>query len=349
MNNYTSFSVDASAKPNPKTWADMDELIGPIEWALKPWLPKGFLTILAGQSGAGKSALVLRLAGCFTNGLPWPDGSPFNDEPGCVLWCEAEASQGLNLERAKKWGIDINKIYTPLDDPLQDINLDDEKHKEAIRKRASLSEVRFIVTDSLRGSNRQDENSSNVVSVVQFLATLARDTNKSVILTHHLRKKSLMDGDTIDLDRLRGSSAIVSTAGVVWALDNPNTGQDKRLRVIKSNIGKYPEAIGVRIDEEGIHFCDAPQSVSALSEKERAAQFLISKLENGPIEASEIIQESELQGINKRTLYIAKAELGIKSKKENARFGRWYWYFEQQNLQSLHSLQSLQYLQPSLS
>ena len=327
MTNYTSFSVDASAKPNLKTWADMDELIGPIEWAWKPWLPKGFLIILAGQSGAGKSALALRLAACFTNGLNWPDGSPFDDELGCVLWCEAEASQGLNLERAKKWGIDINKIYTPLDDPLQDINLDDEKHKEAIRKRASLSEVRFIVTDSLRASNRQDENSSNVISVVQFLASLSRDTKKPMILTHHLRKKSLMDGDTIDLDRLRGSSAIVSTARVVWALDNPNTGQDKRLKVIKSNIGKYPEAIGVRIDEEGIRFCDAPQSVLILSEKERAAQFLISKLESGPIEASCIEEESKLLGIKERTLNIAKKELGITSRKMDGRYGKWYWIF----------------------
>jgi hypothetical protein len=109
------------------------------------------------------------------------------------------------------------------------------------------------------------------------------------------------------------------------------------LRVIKSNIGKYPEAIGVRIDEEGISFCNSPQSVLTLSEKERAAQFLISKLEKGPIEATVIEEESKLLGINKRTLDIAKAELGIKSKKENVRYGKWYWYIEPQNLQSLHS------------
>ena len=46
---------------------------------------------------------------------------------------------------------------------------------------------------------------------------LARDTGKPVLCTHHLRKKGLQDGEAVTLDRLRGSSATVQTARLVWA------------------------------------------------------------------------------------------------------------------------------------
>ena len=82
------------------TWADLDKVLGPIEWAWPGWLPKGMLTILVGQSGMGKSILALRIAQCFLSGAAFPDDTRYKGELGEVLWCEAEAAQALNLERA---------------------------------------------------------------------------------------------------------------------------------------------------------------------------------------------------------------------------------------------------------
>ena len=124
------------------TWADMAEQLGPIEWAWDKWLPKGLLTILAGESGAGKSALALRLCSAFLRGDPWPDGSPYQGETGAVLWCEAEAAQAVNLERAKSWGLPLEQILSPLSDPLQDIQLDQPAHQAALVERALLPQVK---------------------------------------------------------------------------------------------------------------------------------------------------------------------------------------------------------------
>ena len=134
-----------------KTFADMAEVIGPIEWDWRGWLPKGLLTILAGESGAGKSSLALRLAACYLRGDPWPDGSPYTGEPGAVLWCEAEAAQAVNLQRAAAWGLPLGMLYTPLDNPLDDLRLDNAEHRAILTTKASRPEVRMIVTDSLRG------------------------------------------------------------------------------------------------------------------------------------------------------------------------------------------------------
>jgi len=53
------------------SWADLGNILGPIEWAWEGWLPKGMLTILASESGIGKSALGLRVCASFLSGVDW--------------------------------------------------------------------------------------------------------------------------------------------------------------------------------------------------------------------------------------------------------------------------------------
>jgi hypothetical protein len=45
----------------------------------------GFLVIVAGEPGAGKSALCLRIAATYGHRLSWPDGSNFTGKWGKTL------------------------------------------------------------------------------------------------------------------------------------------------------------------------------------------------------------------------------------------------------------------------
>jgi len=302
----------------------------PMEWIWPNWLPRGFLTILAGESGAGKSALALRLIMSITNGKLWPDGT-FPQENGLAVWCETEASQSLNLERAKKWGLDMKKIILPLDDATEDISLDNEIHRNLMVSAASLPGVMLLVVDSLSGSSRKDENTTKMLGPIKFLAQLARDKNIAVLLIHHLRKKGEKDTNSVDLERLRGSSSIVQTARVVWAMDNPNNSTGyKRLRGIKSNLGKLAPAIGYIIDDLGISFGSLPitEQSEKTSAKEDAHIFLRRMLESGPRDAQEILAEAKQNGIAERTLNAAKSELGIRSEREGGPNGKWVWHLE---------------------
>ena len=294
------------------TWADIARALGPIEWFWPKWLPRGFVTILAGDLGAGKSALALRIAAVFCAAWPWPDGTKC-DASGEVLWLEAESAQAINLERARNWDLPLDNIVT-MSDPFAAVNLDDPAQRaeiEFIAKRPSLS---LIVVDSLRAATRGDENSSTTIQAVLWLASLARDHRLAVLLLHHLRKRSLQDRpDAVTLDRLRGSSAIVQPARVVWALDAPDPMRPelRRLSVIKSNLAKFPEPVGFQITDSGLIFGPAPQPPKPETQEDKAADLLMALLQKGPMRVAKLQEEAEGAGISWRTMQRAKMRLGI--------------------------------------
>lgn len=314
--------------PGATTWADMAAMIAPIGWAWQRWLPLGFLTMCVADVGTGKSALALRLAGTFTLGWPWPDGTPFEGERGAVLWCETEAAQALNLERARGWGLPLDQLLTPLPDPLADVQLDNPEHRGLVEAIARRPDVRLIVVDSLRGAHRGDENDSAMFELVLWLASLARDTCKPILLAHHLRKRGLQDGRDapVTLDRVRGSTSIVQPVRIAWALDVPDPLRPdrKRLSVIKSNFGRFPDPIGLEIGDSGISFGAAPEPPRQETQLDKACDLLRALLRQHPVPQADLQAEAEGAGISWGTMKRAKTRMGVVAKRDG-REGRWYW------------------------
>jgi hypothetical protein len=301
-------------------------MIGPVEWAWPAWFPTGFLTMIVGEQETGKSILTLRIAACFLRGDPWPDGCDFTDKVGKVVWAEAEASQAMNLARAKSWDLPIECILHPLGDPLEDVQLNDKKHRAAITALAQRPDVKLIVVDSLSGGHQEQENSaSGMIPTVKWLAELSRDTGKPVILTHHLRKRGMLDlGDRVTLDRVRGSSGVTQMARMVWAVDSPdpNNTDDRRMSVIKSNLAPKPEPVGFKVDSRGVVFGDAPEPPHRETLQDRAADLLLALLADSPKPSAEIRSEVEQAGLSWHAAKRAKDKLGIVSAKPD---GVWHW------------------------
>jgi putative DNA primase/helicase len=68
--------------------------------------------------------------------------------------------------------------------------------------------------------------------------------------------------------------------------------------------------------------------------RREAKEFLLQRLEAGPVKADDVIDEAKQEGIAERTLKRAKKELGIKSRKTPARFdGAWTWELPPQGVQ----------------
>ena len=53
-----------------------------INWLWKGWIPQGYITIWAGETGAGKSTVLADVTARITTGAPWPGEQP-ND---CLLY-----------------------------------------------------------------------------------------------------------------------------------------------------------------------------------------------------------------------------------------------------------------------
>lgn len=320
--------------PFSASWKKLDARGVEITWAWKNWLPKGFLTLLVSSVGIGKSTLALRLSASFLMEMDWLDGTPYIGEPGFVVWCESESGQFMNLSRAKKWGLPLEHIISPLGDALDDFNLSDRNHRDALEKLARNREVRFVVIDSLRGAIQGDENNSELIEDLKYLAELAQKNQLPILLIHHLRKKGINDyGGIIDIDRIRGTSAIAQIPRVVIAINtpDPNAPDKRQLSVIKSNLGLSPNPIGISITDHGIDVIPDPAKTrrfDKINQSSRAEKFLKDILKDGPKSSTEIFEEGEKQGICKPTLKRLKKNMGILARREGK---GWVWQFFEDN------------------
>jgi len=314
--------------PFSANWKALDARGIGISWAWKDWLPKGFLTLLVSSVGLGKSTLALRLSASFLVGMNWLDGTSYSGELGYVVWCESESGQFMNLNRAKNWKLPIERLISPLGDTLDDFNLSDLDHRNALEDLAHKKDVRFVVIDSLRGAIHGDENNSEIIDDLKFLAELAQKTQLPILLIHHLRKKGGNDyGESIDIDRIRGTSAIAQIPRVVIAINTPDIDfPDRRqLRVIKNNLGLFPEPIGISITDHGIDIIPDPGKANRfekINQSSRAKKFLKEYLKDGPKNSVEIYDEGANQEIDKQTLIRVKTSLGIFARREGK---AWVW------------------------
>lgn len=302
---------------HPSSWIDVQNIVSEIKWDWYGWLPKGMLVIVASAPGDGKSAFLLRCAGSFLKGLDWPDGTPFNGKTGSVVWCESEAAQAINLQRAVAWGYPPDQFLTPLEDPLEDLQLNDNRHKESLRKLAFRDDVRLIIVDSLRGIHNKDENSSETMEVVKHLAELARDSGKVVLVSHHLRKPKKTEPGVPHLNMLRGSNAIAAIPRVVCLIDVPNIGLPdlKRITVVKNNLMRFPDPIGMYINDSEVTFTEPSTGPIRRTKQMSAVDFLIEYLSDGQKPSTEVYEDGEKIGISRSTMKRAQKLLGVKADK----------------------------------
>lgn len=83
-----------------------------IEWLWTGWIPKGYITIFAGESGAGKSTVLADVAARVTTGRAWP-GEPEDGhrEPGRVLWLGSEDGiEEMTVPRLLACGANLHNV-----------------------------------------------------------------------------------------------------------------------------------------------------------------------------------------------------------------------------------------------
>lgn len=322
-----------------------------VSWLWPGRLPLGKLSLVIGDPDKGKTNVLLDVLARVTTGRPWPDGSLA--PCGNVVLLTAEDGLADTIKpRLVAMGGDPARVHVltgigDADRPRIFSLADDLAHlEEAIEKTAAVLVGIDPVSAYMGGPKVNTFRDSDVRAVLTPVAALAERKRSAVVGVMHLTK----DQARQVIHRAQGNVSFVAAARAVFtvAADPDDPGRRLFLKV-KLNIAEDPPGLGFRLVGETVltdtggpasvsrvewdaapvtvdasTALGAPESPAERSEREEAKDFLRGILADGSAYATVVKREAKAAGIAERTLFRAKADLGVKAEKTGFR-GGWQW------------------------
>lgn len=332
--------VKAKAEEEPidlkvRRMADVE--VEHVDWLWELRIARGYLTIVEGIEGEGKSTVLVALAAAVTcgSGLVGMNVS----EPENVLWLSAEDGLSTMLKpRLLAAGADCARVFAS----EQPFTLDDQGF-QALREQIALYRPAMVVIDPVFAYTKGDPSKgADARACTNLLKQLAEEFSCAIVLVRHIGK-SKGGGDP----RAAGLYSIewrAAARSVLVCGSDPDDQGKRALAQSKNNLGPFAESIGYKISPDanspsgarfewlGVSDLTAKRILAAAqpedqkSERADAATWLQDYLEPGEQKAAEVIKESRAEGISKRTLDRAKKDIGVMSRSEG--YGKdkvWFW------------------------
>lgn len=302
-----------------------------VEWLLYPFIPYGKVTIIQGDPGEGKTTFALQIIAKLTRGqavlsrVGEPNSSHF--QLVNVIYQTAEDGLGDTIKpRLVAAGADCSRVLV-IDDTDKALTMDDARLEEAIVETGA----RLVVLDPIQGylgSNVDMHRANEIRPLMKRIGKLAEKHNCAVILIGHMNKSS---GDK---SVYRGLGSIDFQAAARSVLIVGRVNDDPEVRVVcqtKSSLAPEGKAIAFRLSKEngfewiGEYDVTAEELLSGNCRGRKlreAKDFLTEMLADGPKGQKKIEEEAHARGIKSKTLWNAKSDLGIASKKTGS---QWLW------------------------
>lgn len=337
----------ARAKPTPIPGVLASEVTPEtVRWLWANHIPLGKVTLFDGDPDEGKSHVTIDLAARLTRGGTMPDGTAvgclvagavivsLEDGVADTIRPRLEAT-GAALERVRivstiKGADGIERTPTIPDD------------LPALETAIQNVNAKLLVLDPLVATLDSEINSyrdQDIRRALAPVAALAERTGVSVIGIRHLTKGSGQNPKY----RGGGSIGIIGAARAAFLFaDAPGQDRVRVMAPVKGNLWRgKPEALEYVIEEKAgqpviawhgkshhsaqslLAQPDSAEESNALTD---AKNFLTDFLKDGPRSANDVKQEARRAGVSERTLYRAKATLGIMSRKSGIGDGQhWQW------------------------
>jgi putative DNA primase/helicase len=319
----------------------------PIEWLIEDWIPRGKLTILAGQAGTGKTTLALKFAAMATAGGTLPDGSMAKGGGNVLMWSGEDEPEDVLVPRLKASGADITRCFfvsgafqngriLPFD-PTRDIPLLDKKAK-------ALGGLDLLIVDpviSLVGGD--SHKAAEVRKGLQPLVDFAMANHCAALGITHFAKGSKGKAPQ---ERVIGSQAFSAVARMVLGVAVDDEENTRTLLRMKTNIAKSTGGLSYFLKQTLVDgeiettFAEFGETVAGSASEILSAaegvdpdggtplreekQFLLDLLCDGSLSAMKILKEAKEAGLSKSSIDRAKKKLGILSRKTSMD-GGWVW------------------------
>lgn len=317
----------AERQYKPRTLADVAATYPPVRWLWPGWLPLGMLSLLAGQPATGKSHWALDLARIIQRAAPWPDGAPYEPRSSKnVVWIEGEGIAQEIEERAGAMGLDTRSIYMTSAPSGEILNLMDRAWQNEVVDMVATTHPPLIIVDSLSTiSDKGQDRSEQVTPLLLWLVGLARWSDASVLLVHHLRKREQGGQRSLPLrvtmDDIRGSGQIAAQSRSIVGMSHTTSEPDqpRLLEVLKKTVsrGKHPKPLGIAAvrtpDGElisGFSY-DAAPKMEGTPAREECADWLLDLLSDGPMRLRDILSRAKEEGYSDSMVWRARKSLGV--------------------------------------
>lgn len=212
----------------------------PIPWRCQDFAADGYLTVLAGRGGEGKSWLALALACGVARGNP---AAGIDCVKGRALIFDAENGPKLIARRFRAAGVTAALDVQPVD--AGGLRFRDDL--DWIRTTIENHHANLVVIDSLRvlSSGAKESDGDEMEPIITALKQLARETGAAVVLVHHRGK-----GES----EYRGSSVILDQTDLLFTLGriqgDPEGRHRRKIAAVKCRIEEEPAPRWISIDAD---------------------------------------------------------------------------------------------------
>jgi len=322
-----------------------------VTWLWPGRIPYGKLTLLVGDPGLGKSFLSLYLASRLSTGSALQGETERPPQIGTLLLSAEDDLADTIRPRLDRMGANVAHISAFRG--ILETDEDGRDIERMVRLDTDLAELehqieetgaRFVVVDPINAYLGTTDGNQDIDlrRVLNPLAMIAARHKVAMLVVTHSNKRS--EGNK--LHRVMGSLAYVGLARSVLAVGaDPDVPGRCNMVQIKNNLAEHAPGLGYRIVAGEVVWDSDPVSLTAdtvfdgagarkdgdgTQAKNEAANFLRELLATREVHSEDVYAEGKALNLSKRTIDRAKADLGIKLRKEGfGKGGKWYWSLPQ--------------------
>lgn len=238
-------SPDAPITPNLFKLSELGEYAAP-DWLIKDIYQIPSLNIFYGESGGGKTWMLLEQAYRVSRGEDW-QGIFTHSVPILIIDTESGKRRITNRVRAIEYGgkLSFGSESYVVTDRMINLNVgalgkqgqEAEEHKQLLKLYIAKTQARFVLIDAFADiAQGADENAAQgVMPTLNTLREIANDCNCAIVCIHHTNRNGSSKGGNY-----RGSSAIKGAVDVMMQMETVPTadGFIAKLETVKQRDGK---------------------------------------------------------------------------------------------------------------